>query len=159
LLSIEQSRSFDAFLYVFKVARARRFKSRQRLVKFSRQSVAANGLETQVRIEHEDIFTLNLSGADVITVFLYPRLMERLLPQLQKLKPGARIVSHQFEMPILPPQKAISVESKEDSEPHRLFLWTAPLTEKKPGSKEAGQCPVEPLCRTDTVGARTAMSA
>ena len=51
--------------------------------------------------EHKDIFTLDLSGADVITVFLYPRLMERLIPQFEKLKPGSRILSHQFDMSII----------------------------------------------------------
>jgi hypothetical protein len=76
-----------------------------------------------------------LSGADVITVFLYPHLMERLIPQLQKLKPGARIVSHQFEMPGVPPEKEVTVESREDSESHRLLLWTAPLPAGKAAPK------------------------
>jgi outer membrane protein assembly factor BamB len=107
-----------------------------RLVRLSRESVAANHLENLVRIEHEDIFTLDLSGADVITVFLYPRLMERLLSQFQKLKPGTRIVSHQFELPGVPPQKTLTVESTEDGEPHRLFLWTAPLEQAPPAPVE-----------------------
>jgi outer membrane protein assembly factor BamB len=117
------------------IAAARKFGARAvgyeidpSFVKLSRQRIVDNKVESLVRIEHEDVFTLDLSGADVITVFLYPQLMERLLPQLQKLKPGTRIVSHQFEMPGVPPEKEITVESREDSEPHRLFLWTAPLT-------------------------------
>ena len=75
----------------------------------------------------EYIFTLDLSGADVITVFLYPRLMERLIPQFEKLKPGSRILSHQFDMPGVKPDKLLIVESKEDGDKHRIFLWTAPL--------------------------------
>jgi hypothetical protein len=110
-----------------------------RLVQLSRERVAQGRVEALVRIEHEDIFTLDLSGADVITLFLYPRLMERLLPQLARLKPGTRIVSHQFEMPGVPPEKTVTVESQEDSEPHRLFLWTAPLSIAKPAPKEVSR--------------------
>ena len=88
---------------------------------------ALENLGTLASIEHKDIFTLDLSGADVVTVFLYPRLMERLIPQLDKLKPGSRILSHQFEMPGVTPDKTFIVESKEDREKHRIFMWTTPL--------------------------------
>ena len=97
------------------------------LVQQSRELVAKENLGTLASIEHKDIFTLDLSGADVVTVFLYPRLMERLIPQLDKLKPGSRILSHQFEMPGVTPDKTFIVESKEDREKHRIFMWTTPL--------------------------------
>lgn len=99
----------------------------ERLVQQSREALAKENLGTLASIEHKDIFTLDLSGADVVTVFLYPRLMERLIPQLEKLKPGSRIVSHQFEMPGIKPDKTILVESKEDGDQHRIFMWTTPL--------------------------------
>lgn len=98
-----------------------------RLVEVSREAVAKEKLESLARIEHEDIFTRDLSGADVVTVFLYPRLMERLIPQLNRLKPGARIVSHQFEMPGVKPDQMIEMDSKETGDKHRIFLWTIPL--------------------------------
>ena len=98
-----------------------------RLVAQSRELVAKESLQDLARIEHKDIFTLDLSGADVITVFLYPRLMERLIPQFDKLKPGSRIVSHQFEMPGIKPDQEIHLESKETGEKHRVLLWTTPL--------------------------------
>ena len=72
-------------------------------------------------------FAVDLSKATVITVFLYPRLLERLLPQLQKLQPGSRIVSHHFEIPEFRPDKEIQVFSEEDMENHKLTLWTTPL--------------------------------
>ena len=70
-----------------------------RLVQESRDAVARENLGDLTSIQHQDIFTLDLSDAYVITVFLYPRLMDRLIPQLEKLKSGSRIISHQFEMP------------------------------------------------------------
>jgi hypothetical protein len=98
-----------------------------RLVQQSREALAKEKLGALASIEHKDMFTLDLSGADVITVFLYPRLMERLIPQFEKLKPGSRIVSHQFEMPGVRPDKTLVVESQEDGDKHRIFVWTTPL--------------------------------
>ncbi|MES2466490.1 MAG: PQQ-binding-like beta-propeller repeat protein [Verrucomicrobiota bacterium] len=120
-------------------ARAVGYEIDPRLVELSRKKVAEQQLEGLVTIEHEDVFTVDLSKADVITVFLYPGLMERLKPQLQKLKPGTRIVSHQFVFPGVPANQSITVESKEDNEPHRLFLWTAPLPTGKPALQEDPQ--------------------
>jgi hypothetical protein len=56
--------------------------------------------------------------------------MERLIPQFEKLKPGSRIVSHQFEMPGVKADETFIVESKEDGDKHRIFLWTTPLKPK-----------------------------
>jgi len=96
-------------------------------VQQSREAVARENLGTLASIEYKDVFTVDLSGANVITVFLYPRLMERLIPQFEKLKPGSRIISHQFEIPGVKPDKTLIVESKEDGDNHRIFLWTTPL--------------------------------
>jgi hypothetical protein len=43
------------------------------------------------------------------------------------LKPGARIVSHFFEIPGVKPDKSEVFESNDDSDRHTLHLWTAPL--------------------------------
>jgi len=98
-----------------------------KLVEQSRVAVIRESLDALVTIEHKDIFSLDLSGADVVTVFLYPGLMERLIPQFEKLKPGSRIVSHQFEMPGVKPEKTVIVDSKEDGDTHRILLWRTPL--------------------------------
>ena len=99
----------------------------RRLVEQARGNVAQSKVESLARIEHEDIFTLDLSGADVIAVYLPSPLMQRLIPQFEKLKPGSRIVSHQFEMPGIRADKVITLQSKEDSDQHRIYLWTTPL--------------------------------
>ncbi len=55
-------------------------------------------VEDLVRFAQEDIFKLDLGKATVITLYLLPSLNVRLIPQLEKLKPGVRIVSHDFDM-------------------------------------------------------------
>ena len=100
-----------------------------RRVKESRENVKKNQVEELVRIEQKDIFTLDLSEASVVTLYLLPRLNVKLIPQLRKLKPGSRIVSHDFRMKGIGPEKTVKITSKEDGNDHKIFLWTTPLKE------------------------------
>jgi hypothetical protein len=83
-----------------------------------------------VTIEEKDIFTLDLSKATVITLYLLPSLNEKLIPQLEKMKPGCRIVSHSFDMKGVTPDKQEVVKRNGDSA--TIYLWTTPLKKEKP---------------------------
>jgi precorrin-6B methylase 2 len=96
-------------------------------VKESLENVKKNHVENLVTIEQQDIFTLDLSKADVITLFLLPELNVRLIPQLEKLKPGSRIVSQEFDMEGVEPDKIVTIVSNETNAPHLIYLWTTPL--------------------------------
>ena len=104
-----------------------------RRVEESLENVQKNNVGHLVKIEQKDIFTLDLSRADVITLFLLSRLNVKLIPQLEQLKPGSRIVSHIFPMEGIKPDKVVTLISKEDKNEHTIYLWTAPL------KKEAGE--------------------
>ncbi|MCZ7636457.1 MAG: methyltransferase domain-containing protein [Verrucomicrobia bacterium] len=67
-------------------------------VEESLANVKSNKVEHLVTIKQADIFTLDLREASVVTLYLLPELNVRLMPQLEKLKPGSRIVSHDFDM-------------------------------------------------------------
>jgi len=96
-------------------------------VKESLQNVQKNNVGDLVTIEQKDIFTLDLSKASVITLYLLPSLNVKLFPQLDKLKPGSRIVSHDFDMRGVEPDKVIKLQSSYDQEEHKIYLWTTPL--------------------------------
>jgi hypothetical protein len=98
-----------------------------RRVRESLENVRKNGLEDLVRIEQKDIFTLDLSKADVITLFLLPSLNVKLIPQLDKLKPGSRIVSYNFGMRGVMPDKVVNFTSARDRSKHTIYMWTTPL--------------------------------
>ena len=100
------------------------------LVRTSRENARKNGVEDRVRIEHRDMFTADLGTATVVAVYLPQDFLKRLMPQFRKLKPGSRIVSHEFEIPGVKPDRTITVESGEDGEAHRIHLWTTPLTKE-----------------------------
>jgi SAM-dependent methyltransferase len=95
-------------------------------IRESRANVKAAGVEDLVSIKQQDIFSLDLSGADVITLFLLPRLNVKLIPQLEKLKPGSRIVSHAFDMQGVKPKQVVHVRCKDGVE-RVVYLWVTPL--------------------------------
>jgi len=112
-------------------------------VKEARENVKKAGVEHLVRIEEADVFTLDLTGASVITLYLLPALNVRLMPQLAKLKPGSRIVSHNFDMrgakplsttPVqIPPGEAENAFFEEDGV-HTVYKWVVPW-EAEPATK------------------------
>jgi len=93
----------------------------------ARENVRKNNVEHLVTIEQRDIFTIDLSPADVVTLYLLPELNVKLIPQLEKLKPGARVVSHDFDMRGITPEQRVRVAPEAGGREHDVFLWTAPI--------------------------------
>ena len=79
----------------------------------SKENVKRNKVEHLVTIEQKDIFTVDLSPATVVTLYLLPELNVRLIPQLEKLKPGSRVVSHDFDMEGVEHEKTWTVMAKD----------------------------------------------
>jgi SAM-dependent methyltransferase len=100
-------------------------------VEESRRNARRRKVEHLVKIEQQDIFELDLTPASVVTLYLLPEMNAKLVPQLRKLRPGSRIVAHDFGINGVEPDEAITMTSKEDGVEHRILLWTAPL--KKAG--------------------------
>lgn len=107
-----------------------------RLVALARENVRRNGVEHLVDIVLGDIFTLDLSKADVVFLFLLERMNARLKPQLERMRPGSRIVAHEFAVPGVRPTKTIRISGPPDGPPgteqgsasksHTLYLWKLP---------------------------------
>ena len=78
------------------------------------------GVTDRVRFFTQDLFEADISQADVVTLFLLPRINQELIPKLRReLRPGTRIVSHQFGMgEQWPPEKAQDVAGL------MIYLWT-----------------------------------
>jgi SAM-dependent methyltransferase len=99
----------------------------------ARANVKAAKVEHLVTIEQKDIFTLDLSPASVVTLYLLPKLNVRLIPQLEKLKPGSRIVSHDFDMEGVKPLKHVTLRPAGEADDHHIYLWKTPLVREQSG--------------------------
>lgn len=106
--------------------RAVGFDNNPERIKECHENARKKQVEGLVAFRQEDIFTLDLSDANVVTMYLLPRLNVKLVPQLEKLKPGSRIVSHDFDMKGVTPDKVVRLMSQ-DGHQHVLYLWTTPL--------------------------------
>jgi predicted RNA methylase len=104
------------------------------LVRDARANAVRNNVKHLVKILEEDIYVVDMSEATVVTLYLLPGMNAKLIPQLQKLKPGARIVAHdyRFQGHVEEPEKTLAITSKEDAVEHYIYLWTAPLKVKSP---------------------------
>ena len=99
----------------------------ERKVKESRENVKKNGVEKLVQVEHKDIFKLDLQKATVITLFLLPEMNIQLIPQLEKLKDGSRIVCHEFALKGVQHDRMITITTQPDGVPRDIYLYTLPL--------------------------------
>lgn len=128
------------------VSAAKRFGARgvgvdidPRVVALARENVRRNGVEQLVTIEQANIFTLDLSPADVIFLYITQRFNLRLVPQFKKMRNGSRIVAHEFEIPGAKPIRTLRVlgppDGPADAPPevtndasvwHTIYLWKIP---------------------------------
>ena len=91
------------------------------LVAESRANVKKAGVQESAEIRHQDILTVDLSPASVVTMYLLPDVNLKLKPNLlSQLKPGSRVVSHSFDMGDWKPDKVERVDGR------TIYLWIIP---------------------------------
>jgi ribosomal protein L11 methylase PrmA len=100
-------------------------------VNASIENIARNRVEKLVNITQADIFTLDLGEATVIHLYLLPQINKRLLPQLDRLKPGTRVICHNYNLEGIIADQTLTYLSNEDNSTHIMTLYTTPLTRKK----------------------------
>jgi predicted O-methyltransferase YrrM len=98
-----------------------------RRVAEARARIAAAGVRDLARVEQRDLFEVDLGAADVVTLYLLPTLNAKLIPQLQRLRPGARIVSHDFAIAGVTPDRVVQDYLPRLGMMKTYFLFTAPL--------------------------------
>jgi precorrin-6B methylase 2 len=96
-------------------------------IRDSRENARSRGVEELATFEERDVFTLDLSECDVAAMYLLPRYMTRLIPQFQAMRPGSRIVAHDFYIEEIPPDKTVHVVDETEGKDHYIHLWITPL--------------------------------
>lgn len=87
----------------------------------ARENAREAGVENKVRFEVRNLFQTDISRASVLTLYLLPHVNLELRPRiLSELKPGTRVVSHQFDMGDWQPEKTVHVNGR------TIYLWRVP---------------------------------
>jgi precorrin-6B methylase 2 len=120
------------------IAAARRFGARglgieldEKLARDSRENARRAGVAERVTIVQGDVLAADFSQASVVTVYLLPGLIDKLLPRfVDELRPGTRIVSHAFRMAGWRPDRAqtfhVTQAHAGQGDESTLYLWIVP---------------------------------
>ena len=92
------------------------------LVQIAREAARVDKVDDRATFIHGDLFTTSIADATVVTLYFSPSVNRMLEEKLRReLRPGTRIVSHQFGIGNWSPDRSIQVEGGAE-----LFLWTVP---------------------------------
>ena len=98
------------------------------LVEKARANAIEEGVSHLVEFRAADGLTVDISEATVVTLYMFKWFNNQLRPKLQKLKPGSRVIAHDFDIDDWKPTKIEYVNpsesgSSEFSEPRTLYIW------------------------------------
>jgi cyclopropane fatty-acyl-phospholipid synthase-like methyltransferase len=91
-------------------------------VREANENAVKAGVDKRVRFIQGDLFEADLKEATVVTLYLLQSLNMKLRPKLfAELKPGTRIVSHDFDMGDWKPEQTLKVEV--NGREHTVYFW------------------------------------
>ena len=100
------------------------------LVKLGRAKARAAGVADRAGFAVQDLFETDLSAASVVTMYLLPEVNLKLAPRLLALKPGTRVVSHDWDMGPWLPDETIELRTPDKTVGRgglsRVHLWVIP---------------------------------
>jgi SAM-dependent methyltransferase len=98
-----------------------------KLVAQARSRIKKEGISKSATVIEGDLLTADFTGADVVTLYLTTSFNEDLRPRLEKfLKPGARVISHDYPVPGWKPAKM----EREEGDKHRIYVYEMPPTKQ-----------------------------
>lgn len=91
-------------------------------IREAKENLQKAGVSDLVEFRQQDLFETDISEATVVTLYLLPSLNVKLRPKLfEQLKPGTRIVSHDFDMGEWKPERVVQTE-----EGSTIYYWVIP---------------------------------
>lgn len=116
------------------IAAAKKYKAKAvgveispKLVETAKSRIKEEGLEANCTVIQGDLREVDLSGADVVVLYLLTSSNELLRPNLEKaLKPGARVVSHDFEVRGWNPVRVVMAPAH--GRVHRIYVYKMPIS-------------------------------
>jgi SAM-dependent methyltransferase len=100
------------------------------LVQKSREAALAARVSDRAHFREQDLFKSDLSLASVVTMYLLPDVNLQLRPRLLALRPGTRIVSHDWDMAEWEPDKVVKLDVPDKKigreKSSKVMLWIVP---------------------------------
>jgi len=97
----------------------------ERLVRTANENIKTAGVEARARIVQSNMLDVDLSDADVVTLYLLTSSNDQIKPNLEKyLKPGARVVSHDFAIRGWKPDAVERVPAH--NREHTIYVYRMP---------------------------------
>jgi hypothetical protein len=100
------------------------------LLKLSNENAQREGVADRARFIEQNLFETDLSQATVITSYLLPEMNEKLRPKILGLKPGTRVVAHDYHMGEwhADEMRTLDVPEKKVGNPGKSYIyrWTVP---------------------------------
>jgi hypothetical protein len=94
-------------------------------IKEARENATKAGVADKVKFMQQDLFETDIKSATVVTLYLLPEVNLRLRPKLlADLKPGTRVVSHNYDMGDWKPLQTITVKLPDGD--HTVYYWVVP---------------------------------
>jgi hypothetical protein len=107
------------------------------------------GVSDRAQFFQKNLFETDFSQATVVTMYLLPDVNLQLRPKVLDMKPGTRIVSHDFDMGEWKPDQSITMRSTQTGYSDRIYFWVVPA--KVAGDwrwSEGGESPTLTLAQT-----------
>ena len=101
-------------------------------VREANENAKEAGVTDKVRFTEGDLFQQDFSEATVVTLYLLPDVNIKLRPKLLAMKPGTRVVSHNYNMGDWDPEKMKTMKTPDGVE-HHIYFWRVP--EKRTADK------------------------
>ncbi|HEY9881620.1 MAG TPA: methyltransferase domain-containing protein [Leptolyngbyaceae cyanobacterium] len=95
------------------------------LIQAAQARAEAAGVDNKLSFRQGNLYDCDFAEVTVVVLYLLPHLNLRLRPRLLKeLRPGTRVVSHQFDMGDWKPTRVVKLEPSEEES--TLYLWKIP---------------------------------
>jgi len=94
-------------------------------VKEANEKAKLANVTDKVRFIEADLFEVDFSEATVISLYLFPEVNMKLRPKILRMKPGTRVVSHNYDMGDWKPTQTKKVKAPNGTE-HTIYLWRVP---------------------------------
>jgi precorrin-6B methylase 2 len=90
-------------------------------IREANEAARVAGVTDKVRFLNQDLFTTDIREATVVTLYLLPSLNLKLIPKLNELRAGTRVVSHAFDMGSVRPLQTQTIEGR------TIYFWRTPI--------------------------------